>query len=84
MTLDDVVGYGAAGAAAVWLLKLLRSLVLKIDRLDRIASKELEHNHGSSIKDDVHGIAIAIGTLQRDHDELRRQFVQHIKERKQA
>lgn len=89
LTGEDIALYGAAGAAIVWFLKLVRDLVLKLDRLDRLASKELEHNHGSSVKDDVHGIAVSVGLLQRefgrfrsDFDHLRGDFDQHINERK--
>lgn len=83
MSVDSVVAYGAAAAAVVWFLKLLRQLVLKLDRLDRLASKELEHNHGSSVKDDVHGIAVSVGYLQREMGRLRTDFDQHVSERKQ-
>jgi hypothetical protein len=40
--------------------------------MDEIISRELEHNHGSSMKDDVHGIAVAVGVLQRRFGELAR------------
>lgn len=82
MTPEDVILYGGVGTVAVWALKMLRQLVLKLDRLDRLASKELEHNHGSSVKDDVHGIAVSVGLLQREFGRLRSDFDQHINERK--
>lgn len=82
MTPDVIVLWGGAGAAALWMLKLLRQLVLKLDSLDKLASKELEHNHGSSVKDDVHGIAVSVGYLQREVGRLRRDFDSHINERK--
>ena len=40
-----------------------------IGRLHDLAVRELEHNHGSSIKDDVHGTAIGLGVLQRRFDD---------------
>lgn len=82
MSAEDVVLYGAAGSALLWALKLLRQLVLKLDRLDQLASKELEHNHGSSVKDDVHGIAVSVGYLQREFNRLRSDFDNHVNERK--
>lgn len=83
MTAEDVVLYGGVATVAVWALKMLRTLVLKLDRLDRLASKELEHNHGSSVKDDVHGIAVSVGLLQREFGRLRSDFDRHINERNQ-
>lgn len=44
-----------------------------------IVTRELEHNHGSSIKDDVHGTAVAVGQLQRRVGHLETAFHAHLK-----
>lgn len=51
-------------------ISALRSAVRKLDAIDELLSRELEHNHGGSIKDDVHGIAVAQGHTQRRVDQL--------------
>lgn len=82
MTADDLVTWAAIAAAVIYLFRLLRAAVLKLDRLDKLASKELEHNHGSSMKDDVHGLAVAFGHMQREVGALRHDFDTHVNERK--
>lgn len=59
-------------------LKFVRKGVHKFDRLEAVladvderTARELDHNHGSSMKDDTHGVAISVGVLQRDQDALR-------------
>jgi hypothetical protein len=47
--------------------------------MDEIISRELEHNHGSSIKDDITGIAVAVGLLQRAAAELARKQDEDIR-----
>lgn len=55
-----------------------RMVARQLRAIDAIVQRELEHNHGSSIKDDVHGIAVAVGLLQRRAAEMaRKQKQQH-------
>ena len=74
-----VTGSAAVLAAVVYLtaqarrmLRRVRNGLRAIAAIHDIVERELEHNHGSSMKDDVHGMAVAIGVLQREHDEDRR------------
>lgn len=70
----DIPIYAAALAAALYLGRLVRSIVHKVDQINDLTSRELEHNHGGSMKADVHGVAIAVGELQRDRDEERQRI----------
>lgn len=59
------VGFAlAVRQIARWLAGLWR----RVDAVLDLVHRELEHNHGSSMKDDVHGIAMALGRTQRDLD----------------
>lgn len=51
-----------------WISRLFRAL----DAAAPVILKELQHNSGSSMKDDVHGLALSIGDLQRRVGELER------------
>lgn len=66
------VAAGAAGAA--YLFRGVRNVVRAIAAIQHIVERELEHNHGGSIKDDTVGMAVAIGKLQRDRDADRRRL----------
>jgi hypothetical protein len=64
-----------------WLRRVLRALdrleaqahvsAAATERIEEVTTRELEHNHGSSMKDDVHGVAVAVGVAQRDINDLR-------------
>ena len=58
---------GAAGLVAVALISRPHAA---IKRIDERTAKELEHNGGGSIKDDVYGIAVATSYLERRFDAL--------------
>lgn len=45
-------------------------LSVVVGRVDR-RTRELKHNGGGSVKDDVTGLALSVGHLQRAHDETR-------------
>jgi hypothetical protein len=65
----------AAGAAGLtYLARVVRNVVRAIAAIQHIVERELEHNHGSSMKDDMTGMAVAIGKLQRDRDADRRRL----------
>lgn len=48
----------------------LRNLVHTIDRIEHVLNRELTHNHGTSIKDDITGLAVGLGTLHREVDSI--------------
>lgn len=77
-TLSDTAVWVAAIAAGtaglVYLARVARNVVQAIAAILHIVERELEHNHGSSMKDDMTGMAIAIGKLQRDRDVDRRRL----------
>jgi hypothetical protein len=66
-----VAAIAAGVAGLVYLGRGARKGLQAIGAIQDIVERELEHNHGSSIKDDVHGMAVAIGKLQRDREEDR-------------
>lgn len=55
---------------AVAALVALGWLAQRISAIHRLVSRELERNHGSSMKDDMHGIAVSVGMMQRQVDDL--------------
>lgn len=68
----SIIGAAAFLKAALYIAYGVRFVVHKLDQIDEITQRELSHNHGTSIKDDVHGLAVSIGSLQRESDEERR------------
>jgi hypothetical protein len=81
----EPLGWAAAAAAGVagciYLAKKVRDLVRgvlyivhAIEVIRHLVQRELEHNHGSSMKDDMHGIAVALGKLQRETEDDRRRL----------
>lgn len=81
----EVLGWIAAVAAGVaglvYLVKALRYVARgvrwlfdAIEVIHDLVTRELDHNHGSSMKDDLYGVAVALGTLQREHEEDRRRL----------
>lgn len=51
----------AAGCAALaWLLPRIRAAFRTLDAVELIVTRELTHNHGTSIKDDTYGTALAV------------------------
>lgn len=72
----DLPVYAACTAALVYFGHLIRKAVHKLDRvdaavdqIDELTQRELQHNHGGSMKDDAHGMAVSLGILQRDRDD---------------
>lgn len=47
-----------------------------------VVARELTNNHGSSLKDDVDGIAVAVGALSRQVDDIDERLTNHLKERR--
>lgn len=74
VTIPDVAAWLAAVAAglaaALYLGRKLVRFLRALDRLSRLVEHELTNNGGSSMKDDVHGIAVNVGMLQREFHEL--------------
>lgn len=83
--MEHLTGLGAqaaalavAVAAVLYLAKLARTAFRWLEAIHGVVDKELTHNHGSSIKDDTHGMAVALGEVQRRVDELETDFRQHL------
>lgn len=66
-----VVASAITGLSAVLVALVSRPSRKRLKAIDERTERELEHNHGSSMKDDVYGLAISIGELQRGRDEDR-------------
>lgn len=69
-----VAAIAAGLAGLIFLATKVRDVVQSIVAIQHIVERELEHNHGTSMKDDTHGMAVAIGKLQRDRDDDRRRL----------
>lgn len=76
-----VAAIAAGVAGLVYLARLVRNvvhasrnMVRAIGAIQHLVERELDHNHGSSMKDDLTGMAIAIGKLQRDRESDRRRL----------
>lgn len=67
--LGGVVTLAAAAQGAAYLARGLVAVVHKVDQINDLTQRELTHNHGTSMKDDTYGMALAIGQLQRDRDD---------------
>lgn len=52
----------------------LEYLVSRVNEIEQLLAHELRHNHGSSIKDDVHGTAIALQVANQRIDDLQNQI----------
>lgn len=71
------------------LYAILRIVERELDAGDQsepvktVVQRELTNNHGSSIKDDVDGIAVAVGALSRQVDDIDERLTTHLNERKQ-
>lgn len=57
-----------AGLIAVALISQAHRTGKRLKAIDERTERELDHNHGSSIKDDTKGTAIAVGQMQRRLD----------------
>ena len=77
--LTDLAAWVAVLAVIGAPLGVLARSVLKLLNLVRqlqdLAARELTHNRGTSMKDDLHGVALALGSLQRAHDDLTNQVI---------
>lgn len=74
-----IVSSIASGLAGlVYIIGRARKAARVLDAIQHIVERELEHNHGSSMKDDMHGVAVSVGKLQRRQDDLERRFDQHL------
>jgi hypothetical protein len=72
-----VVLVGAAFTVLGHLARKARNVARKLDRLEELlrpaaktVAKELTPNTGSSMKDDLHGMAVSLGEAQRRLDDL--------------
>ncbi len=60
----------ALGTAVGYLVRRLRKAARVLDVIERVVQRELNHNHGGSVKDDTAGTALAVGRLARTVDNL--------------
>lgn len=93
MTPQEIAAWvvsAAAGLAALgYLGKRVRDGVHLLDRIEglvrssnAVVERELEANHGSSIKDDISGIAYTVGNLWARLEQLERDLHAHIERKK--
>lgn len=68
---DTLAALAAGVAGLLYLGQRARRAVRALEALQRLVSHELTHNHGSSIKDDTHGIAVSTKQISDAVDELR-------------
>ena len=61
-----------------YLIRLLRKAVRYLVALHSTVDRELNHNHGSSIKDDTHGTAITVGQLWRELEQVKKDLYAHL------
>lgn len=83
-----IVGAAALFGALAYLIRLGRRAVRFVGKgvdllraLHSVVNHELTPNHGTSIKDDVYGIAVAVGLLSRDFEEFKHDFYRHLAEK---
>lgn len=74
-----VMAATALCAGIGYLVKKARAAARTLDAISALVDQELSHNHGSSMKDDVGGIAVAVGKLQRQVEDLETSFNDHLK-----
>lgn len=74
----------AAVMAGLYLFRKARKAFQWIETVHRITTRELTHNHGSSMKDDTHGLAVALGEVQRRMDDLETDFRTHLRDSLEA
>lgn len=65
-----VVGAAAFLTATGYLIRKGKKLMRMLHAMHALIQHELTHNHGTSMKDDVHASAVAIGALSRQVDSL--------------
>lgn len=78
-TTELVTGASVAVAAALYLFGKLRALFKNVEAISALLKGELTHNHGSSMKDDLHGIAVSVGVQGRQLDDLENRFTEAVK-----
>jgi hypothetical protein len=57
-----------------YLFGRLRAVFRFVETIHHITTKELEANHGGSMKDDLSGVAVAVGKLQRRVDTIEKRY----------
>jgi hypothetical protein len=73
-----LVGLGVRYALLPWLREHLVAPVAATQAQVEETGAQMEFNGGSSMRDDVHGIAVALGLLQREVDGLSAQLTTHL------
>lgn len=67
----ELAGWAAGLAGLLYLGRKVLTFLRLLDRVAAVIARELEHNGGSTIRDDVHSIAVHVGQLEAGIDELR-------------
>lgn len=65
-----VAAVAAGIAGAIYLTRKTVRFLRALDRLARLIEHELTNNAGSSMKDDLHSVAVNVGKLQGDFRDL--------------
>jgi hypothetical protein len=73
-----VAAAGLVGALAYLGKRVFQPTIRRVRAIAHVIDRELDYNHGGSIKDDVHGIAVTVGQLSRDVTDLTERFNDHI------
>lgn len=73
-----VVLVAAFVTACIQLGRWLAGIGRRVKAAARLVEHELDHNGGGSMRDDVYGIAVAVGKLSRKVDDLDRRFTTHL------
>lgn len=58
-----------------------RNLARVLHAVHELVDRELTNNHGSSMKDDVDGLAVAVGAMSRLVDDLDERLTSHLNDR---
>lgn len=89
--LGEWILYSAAVTAALGVLlvstvKVVRRLFswgrvigTRVQTVTALVERELQHDSGRSMKDDVHGLAVSMGLMQRQQAQLEHELEQHIR-----
>lgn len=65
-----LVAIAAGGIAIGQILRWARTLARTLDKLNRVINTELDPDNHSTVKEDLHAMAIALGNLQRQVNAL--------------
>lgn len=76
-----VIALAAFLGALAYLVRLARRAGRHVRAAWRVIDQELTHNHGTSMKDDVYGIAVSVGEISRKLDDVSHDLYHHLAEK---